>query len=199
MSAPVGPDGTLLVAGEIVRFDGPWDRPDDLRKLNGVLRYSQGSYDNGFAVTAMAYSGSWYATDQIPQRAVDQGLIGRFGNIDPTDGGFAHRYSASPPAGTRPTRKAPRASTPTSSRATSPLFNNFTYFLNNPVDGDQFKQTDDRLDRRRQRQPDVLRHRPRRPEERDHDRRADALRLHPRRPLQHQGARRSSPPCATTR
>ena len=82
MSVPVGPDGTLLAAGEIVRFDGPWDRPDDLRKLNGVLRYSQGTYANGFALTAMAYSGDWYSTDQIPQRAVDQGLIGRFGNLD---------------------------------------------------------------------------------------------------------------------
>ena len=68
MSAPVGLDGTVLVAGEVVRFDGPWDRPDDLRKLNGVLRYSHGTYDNGFALTAMAYSGHWYATDQIPQR-----------------------------------------------------------------------------------------------------------------------------------
>src|SRR5262245_868957 len=49
-SVPVGPTGTLLAAGEVVRFDGPWERSDDLRKLNGVLRYSQGSYLNGFAI-----------------------------------------------------------------------------------------------------------------------------------------------------
>ena len=66
MSAPVGLDGTVLVAGEVVSFDGPWDHPDELRKLNGVMRYSHGTYDNGFALTAMAYAGHWYATDQIP-------------------------------------------------------------------------------------------------------------------------------------
>ncbi len=55
MSAPVGLAGTVLVAGEIVNFDGPWEHGDDVRRLNGVMRYSSGSYDNGFALTAMAY------------------------------------------------------------------------------------------------------------------------------------------------
>jgi hypothetical protein len=144
MSVPVGPNGTLLAAGEIVRFDGPWERPDDLRKLNGVLRYSQGTYNNGFAITGMAYSGSWYATDQIPQRAVDQGLVGRYGNIDPTDGGFAHRYSLS----TRWNETNAEGATRVNAyivKSDLALFNNFTYFLNNPIDGDQFKQSDGRL------------------------------------------------------
>jgi hypothetical protein len=144
MSVPVGPNGTLLAAGEIVRFDGPWDRPDDLRKLNGVLRYSQGSYANGFAVTAMAYSSSWFATDQIPQRAVDAGLIGRYGNIDPSDGGLAHRYSLSARWNQTDAEGATRVNAYVV-KSDLALFNNFTYFLNNPIDGDQFKQSDDRL------------------------------------------------------
>ena len=144
VSVPVGPAGTLLAAGEVVRFDGPWDRPDELRKLNGVLRYSQGSYFNGFAVTGMAYSGSWYATDQIPQRAVDQGLIGRFGNLDPTDGGFAHRYSLSARWNETTAESATRVNAYVV-KSDLALFNNFTYFLNNPIDGDQFKQADNRL------------------------------------------------------
>jgi hypothetical protein len=41
-------------------------RPDDLNRVNGVMRYSSGSYDNGFAVTAMAYSGDWFATTSVP-------------------------------------------------------------------------------------------------------------------------------------
>jgi hypothetical protein len=144
MSAPVALAGTVLVAGEIVTFDGPWDRPDDLRRLNGVMRYSSGSYDNGFAVTAMAYSGHWFSTDQVPLRAVQSGLISRFGNIDPTDGGFSHRYSLS--------GRWHETSAETASRINAyviksdlSLFNNFTYFLNDPVNGDQFRQTDDRL------------------------------------------------------
>ena len=55
-STSVGNTATVTVAGEIVTFNGPWDRPDDLRKLNGFVRYANGSRDNGFAVTGMAYS-----------------------------------------------------------------------------------------------------------------------------------------------
>ena len=144
MSAPVGLAGTVLVAGEIVNFDGPWDRPDNLRRLNGVMRYSNGSYDNGFAVTAMAYSGHWFSTDQIPSRAVESGLIGRFGNIDPTDGGLAHRYSLSGRWHETTAEAATRINAYVVKSDLS-LFNNFTYFLNDPVNGDQFRQKDDRL------------------------------------------------------
>ncbi|KAB2937246.1 TonB-dependent receptor [Hyphomicrobium sp.] len=143
MSAPVGNGGNMLVAGEVVRFDGPWERPDDLRKLNGVMRYSRGSYDNGFAITGMAYSGKWYATDQIPRRAVDSGLIGRYGNIDSTDGGEAERFSLSSRWSERTADTLTRASA-YAIKSDLALFNNFTYLLSNPVDGDQFKQTDHR-------------------------------------------------------
>ena len=94
MSAPVGLAGIVLVAGEIVNFDGPWDRPDDLRRLNGVMRYSNGSYDNGFAVTTMVYSGHWFSTDQIPLRAVESGLIGR---CWPSCLGMSRRLTEIPP------------------------------------------------------------------------------------------------------
>ena len=144
MSAPVGLAGTVLVAGEIVNFDGPWDRPDYVRRLNGVMRYSNGSYDNGFAVTAMVYSGHWFSTDQIPLRAVESGQIGRFGNIDPTDGGFAHRYSLSGRWHETTAEAATRVSAYVIKSDLS-LFNNFTFFLNDPVNGDQFRQKDDRL------------------------------------------------------
>ena len=144
MSAPVGLAGTVLVAGEIVNFDGPWDRPDDLRRLNGVMRYSNGSYDNGFAFTAMAYSGNWFSTDQIPQRAVESGSIGRFDNIDATAGGFAHRYSLSGRWHETTAEAATRVNAYLIKSDLS-LFNNFTYFLNDPVNGDQFRQKDDRF------------------------------------------------------
>ncbi len=87
--------GTLLYALETMRNDGPWTRPDDYRKLNGVLRYSRGFANNGWSVTAMAYRGKWNATDQIPLRAVEAGTLGRFDAIDDTDGGNARRYSLS--------------------------------------------------------------------------------------------------------
>jgi len=69
--------------------------PDDVRKLNGVLRYSQGTATDGFTLSAMAYSNGWNSTDQVAQRAIDQGVIGRFGSLDPTDGGISSRVSLS--------------------------------------------------------------------------------------------------------
>ena len=73
----------------------PWDHPDDYRRYNGVLRFSQGDQLNGFTLTAMGYNGDWNATDQVPRRAVESGLIGRFGTLDTSDGGETHRLSLS--------------------------------------------------------------------------------------------------------
>ena len=85
--------GDLLMALELGRDDGPWELKNNMRKTNGVIRYSRGDRQNAFSLTAMGYDGHWNATDQIPRRAVEQGLITRFGNIDPTDAGNAFRHS----------------------------------------------------------------------------------------------------------
>ncbi len=88
-------DGRLLYALEAAHNNGPWDNPEKFHRLNGVVRYSFGGDGNHSAVTAMGYSAAWNSTDQVPQRAVDSGLIGRFGSLDPTDGGQTERYSLS--------------------------------------------------------------------------------------------------------
>lgn len=137
-------NGNLLYALELFHNDGPFINPDNFRKYNGVLRYSEGSATNGFDVTAMAYRGKWNATDQIPLRAVANGSLNRFAAIDATDGGDSHRYSLS--AGWR-------KSTGTSFSKINAyvihnqldLFSNFTYFNDDPVNGDQFNQADKRV------------------------------------------------------
>ncbi|MFL6195486.1 MAG: TonB-dependent receptor, partial [Thermoanaerobaculia bacterium] len=135
--------GDLLGAVEYGANDGPWDHPDDFRKLNGVLRWNRGDAGSGLTVTAMGYDGTWSSTDQIPERAVDEGLIGRFGTIDPTDGGRSYRYSLAADwrrgTGTALTRASVYAL-----RYGLDLFSNFTYFLDDPENGDQFEQLDDR-------------------------------------------------------
>ncbi|MCP3407293.1 TonB-dependent receptor [Bradyrhizobium sp. CCGB01] len=141
-SNPVG-GGTLLAAVEAVKYDGPWDVPDDVRKLNGVLRYSQGTATDGLTLTAMAYSNGWNSTDQVPQRAIDQGLITRLGSLDPSDGGTSSRFSLSG----NWAQSSDYGQTNVSAyvvRSDLRLFNNFTYFLDNPVNGDQFSQLDGR-------------------------------------------------------
>jgi outer membrane receptor protein involved in Fe transport len=138
------PRGSLLYALEVLHNDGPYENPDNYQKLNAVLRYSEGYANNGFNVSMMAYRADWSATDQIPLRAVRDGQIGRYGAIDPTDGGEAHRYSLS---------GAWRRTTQDSSSKVNAyvianqldLFSNFTYFMDDPVRGDQFAQPDKRV------------------------------------------------------
>jgi outer membrane receptor protein involved in Fe transport len=135
--------GNLLVAAEATAYDGPWDVPDRMKKLNGVVRYSSGTADEGMSVTGMAYKNSWTSTDQIARRAVDEGLISRWGTLDPTDGGNSSRYSLS--ARVSGINALGRSQLEAYAiRSTLTLYNNFTYFLDNPSDGDQFSQGDKR-------------------------------------------------------
>src|SRR5262249_25899276 len=130
-------DGTLLYAFEFSHENGPWVNPDNSHKYNGVLRYSQKNGDGDFSVTAMGYQNEWNSTDQVPGRAISSGAISRFGAIDPTDGGDTRRYSLA----------AEWSKTGESSftRVTAygvdshlRLYSNFTYKLEDPVNGDQF-------------------------------------------------------------
>jgi len=142
--SPVVLGGHLLVAGELNHNDGPWDRPDDFRKVNGLIRYTRGDSIDAFSITAMGYAGKWNATDQIPRRAISEGVVDRFGTIDPTDGGRSSRFSVS----TEWQRGGKQSLTKVSAFALSSdlqLFSNFTYFLDDPVRGDQFEQRDRRL------------------------------------------------------
>jgi hypothetical protein len=141
-STAVG-EGTLLAAIEANKHNGPWDVPDNVRKLNGVLRYSQGTATDGFNLSAMAYSNGWNSTDQVAQRAIDQGLINRLGSLDPTDGGTSSRFSLSG-NWAQSSEYGQSNANAFVIRSSLQLFNDFTYFLDDPVHGDQFSQTDRR-------------------------------------------------------
>jgi outer membrane receptor protein involved in Fe transport len=141
-SPQLGP-GTLLVAAEWVTDDGPWDIPQDFHKLNGVASYSVGTAADGWQVTGMAYSAKWNATDQVPLRALESGQIGRFGSLDASDGGTSQRYSLSGRWGRTGENEATRAGVYFIDYKLD-LWSNFTFFLNDQVNGDQFQQTDRR-------------------------------------------------------
>ena len=136
--------GNLLWAFEFTHDDGPWDEPEAYKKVSGVLRYSAGTADAGYSVTALAYHGDWRSTDQFPKRAVRDGLIDRFGSLDPTDGGNSQRYAV---VGEGHQRDAAGSSTATAfvQYYDLDLYSNFTYFLDDPVNGDQFEQQDRRV------------------------------------------------------
>ena len=134
-------NGNVLYALELFHNNGPFLVGDNYRKKNGLVRYSEGTESNGFNITLMAYDAKWHATDQVPQRAIDQGLIDRFGAIDQTDGGKASRYSLSTAWKQTGENSATQANAYVI-RDRLDLFSNFTYFLYNANQGDQFYQPD---------------------------------------------------------
>src|SRR5438132_625031 len=137
--------GHLLYGFELFHNDAPWINPEDYRKLNGVLRFSEGTNADGYTLSLMGYSGKWNATDQIPQRAVDDGAISRFGAIDPTDGGRPSRYSLSLDRPKTLEHGGQLHMDVYANNDRMNLFSNFTFFLDNPFPvGDQFEQADNR-------------------------------------------------------
>jgi hypothetical protein len=133
--------GILLYGGEAYHDNGPWTHPDNYYKFNGLLTYSQGNATNGFSITARGYHGQWNSSDQIPDSAVP--LVGLFGTLNPTDGGNSQRYSLQ---GEWHRQSANSATTITGYGFyyDLDLFSDFTYFLDDPVKGDQFEQQDRR-------------------------------------------------------
>jgi outer membrane receptor protein involved in Fe transport len=141
-STPLGA-GNLVYGAELGHNDGPWTNPEAFHKSIGVLRYTQGGSDKQFSVTGMAYKGAWYASNQIPSRAVLSGALDEYGAIDPTDGGRTSRYSLSASLRQRTSDTLLLASAYVV-QSSLDLYNNFTYFLDDPVDGDQARQTEKR-------------------------------------------------------
>ncbi len=142
-SFAVAPEIALLGAVEVQRNDGPWTVPENLKKENAVFTLSGGTAARGWSASAMAYKARWTATDQVPQRAIDSGQIGRFDSLDPTTGGDTHRFSLSGEW----RQDSAWGRSKVSAYAIDyelDLNSNFTYVLERPADGDQFKQTDER-------------------------------------------------------
>src|SRR5579872_3328162 len=133
--------GNLLVGGETYHDDRPWKRPDKYNKFNNFVTYSQSRETQGFSITARGYHGKWNSSDQIADIAV--GLGGTYGTLNPTDGGNSGRYSLQ--------GEWHRTSGNSESQVAAyafhydlDLFSDFTYYLDDPANGDQFEQQDRR-------------------------------------------------------
>nr|MBL8409967.1 TonB-dependent receptor [Dechloromonas sp.] len=143
--SPALGSGNLLYGLELFHNDGPWEVHENYRKLNGILRYSQGTRHDGWSVTGMAYEGRWTSTDQIARRAIDSGYVDRYGTLDSTTGGKTFRYSLSGEWARRGENSQSKANV-WWLRSGLDLWSNFQYCLNdyaangNCDTGDQFKQ-----------------------------------------------------------
>jgi outer membrane receptor protein involved in Fe transport len=139
-SAPLG-DGQWLGAIEAQHYDGPFSTPDDARRENAVLRYSETGEDSDFSLTAMFYHQVWTNTTDIPFRAVTE--IGYFGSLDPSDGGHAMRGSLSAQYHADLGEGQLSASAFTIYNTLN-LINDFTHYLVDPAHGDQEDQFENR-------------------------------------------------------
>ena len=129
--------GEGYVALDVTTSRGPWIRAEDLRK--GSLLFSQTLGD--WRLTGLAYGAKWNSTDQVPDRAIAADLINRLGAIDPTDGGQTHRFLLSAKGDLADDLMVTASLQAYDLR----LRSNFTYFLDDPVNGDQFEQSEHRL------------------------------------------------------
>jgi hypothetical protein len=143
-SNPSAPSSTLTYGLEFNAYDGPWILPENARRWNGLLRWVSSDATDRFALTAMGYDGRWTSSDQIPQRAINQNLVDRFGNLDPSNGGTSSRYSLLADWSRKTDDRGQWHADAFLSRYDLQLFSNFTYFLDDPVNGDQFEQSESR-------------------------------------------------------
>ena len=132
--------GDWLYAVERNTYDGPWrDIDEDLDKTSLLLKHSRKLGGGDWSLTFMGYDNSWNSADQIPERAVNNGLIDELGSLDDSVGGKSSRYSLS-----TAWHKDGLQLSVYAIRYDMKLWSNFTYYLDDPVNGDQFEQVDER-------------------------------------------------------
>lgn len=142
-STALNDDLRLLAAVEVTGNDGPWQQHENLVKKNALLRLSSGTAANGFAITGMFYHADWTASEHVPERAIKNGEIDRYGTLSANDGGKTHRYSLSGEWAATDNAGATRASLYVVDYGLN-LYSAPSGYING-LQGDQHEQADDRL------------------------------------------------------
>jgi len=135
--------GRLLGAFDLAHLDGPYTHSDNFRKIDLATRYSQGTDDDGYSLTAMFFKGQGRNSTDVPLRAIQDGMIGPYGTLDPTDGNDSNRWSLSGHYGMVGDDWTLKVNA-YYIHSTQTLWNNFTHLLNDPVNGDQEEQDETR-------------------------------------------------------
>lgn len=137
---------SLYLASEVYLTDGPVNSPQNFNRINLMSKYV---YDRPgeekLDLTVSHFQSKWDASGQIPQRAVDAGLIDRFGAIDDTEGGNTSRSNVSLSYTKNLNKNDSFTTNAFLSKYDFELFSNFTFFLEDPINGDQIRQYEDRL------------------------------------------------------
>jgi outer membrane receptor protein involved in Fe transport len=136
---------SAYIATEYLTFDGPFDSPQNFDRINlfGKINYTSPS-GNILNASVSHFDSEWDASGQIPQRAIDRGLIGRFGAIDDTEGGTTSRTNVNLNYTFEVSDNEQIETSMYYSHYNFLLFSNFTFFLEDPINGDQIKQQESR-------------------------------------------------------
>lgn len=133
------------VAMEYIATDGPFESPQNFNRLNLFGKYVMYSPENDkLTLTASHFTSRWDASGQIPQREVDNGNITRFGAIDDTEGGETQRTNLNATFDKYISESTKLSANAFYSHYAFELYSNFTFFLEDPVNGDQIRQKEDR-------------------------------------------------------
>ncbi|BCY28845.1 TonB-dependent receptor [Flavobacterium okayamense] len=133
------------IATEYILTDGPFESPQNFNRFNLFGKYTT-ILDNRtkLSVIASHFKSKWDASGQIPMRLVNDGTISRFGAVDDTEGGFTSRTNLSLNVDKKLDENSSIKSNVYFSKYDFTLFSNFTFFLEDPINGDQIKQKEDR-------------------------------------------------------
>ncbi len=138
-------NSNAYVASEMVLSDGVFESPQNFNRLNIMGRYNYNNYkDQELNLAVSHFQSKWDASGQIPERAVSQGVIGRFGAIDDTEGGNTSRTNLWMNHNKQLDEHSSIKSSAYISKYDFELFSNFTFFLEDPINGDQIQQKEDR-------------------------------------------------------
>lgn len=136
---------SAYIAADFNYTDGPTISKQVFKRLNLFGKYNLRVSDKtDLSASLSSFSSSWDASGQLPERAVADGTIDRFGSIDPSEGGSTTRYNANLQLNTRFNNGSSWDNQFYFSRYLFTLYSNFTFFLNDPVNGDEIEQGESR-------------------------------------------------------
>jgi TonB family protein len=145
VASPKWDTAKATFAVEVGRQDGPFDHPEgwDRYKLFNKLTFAL-TPTSSLSIGESSYAGNWHGSGQIPARAVEEGLISRFGAIDPDEGGNTARHQLFVTYKLRPSEESELTALAYLASYRFNLFSNFTLYLNDEDNGDEIEQIDRR-------------------------------------------------------
>lgn len=135
---------SAYIASEYNFSNGFFDAPQNFNRFNILGKYlGTMGLNHSLQVSLSHFSSQWDHSGQIPNRAVENGSIGFFGSIDPTEGGNTSRTNLNFQV-LSPVKNGLIKNQVYLTKYDFELYSNFTFFLEDSINGDQIRQREKR-------------------------------------------------------